>query len=800
MIASETDRLRALRSYAILDTPPEEPFDRIVELASTIFRTPTALISLIDERRQWFKARVGLDATETPREWAFCNRAIQQPPLLVVPDAQRAPDVAENPLVRGPPTVRFYAGAVISSSGGQPLGTVCVIDSAPRPDLTPQERKTLEALARLAESELERRRATMEAREAARRFQDFVETSADWYWELDADLRFATIAGNLPDMPLREEFIGRRRWEAHGAQAAPGIWDRHQADLEARRPFRDFAVEGRTRDGARIAISISGKPIFDESGVFTGYRGTSRDQTRQLEAQEALARSEENFRAVFEHHPDPMWVVDPDSLHFLLVNDAAIALYGYSREEFLAMRTPDIPVEAEQERLRGFLKQVHPLGSTDSEWRHRTKDGREIIVTMRGRAVRYDGRAARLIVARDVTALRAAEQALARQEALLNQAQRLESLGKLTGGVAHDFNTLLTVILGNAEVLQEAVAGEPGLAEVAGVTRRAAERASQLTAQLLTFARRQPLLPETIEIAATLERTVALLRRTISESIEIAVAASPELWPALVDEAQLENALLNLCIKARDAMPGGGRIEIEVRNCRLGADAVGLPGEVAPGEYVLLTVADSGSGMPPEVRERAFEPFFTTKGVGKGSGLGLSMVYGFVKQSGGHVALHSEPGRGTLVALYLPRATGGAKPAEEPRAPAATSEKGSERVLLVEDDEMVRSYAEQLLKSLGYKVVAAENGPSALAILQGGAGFDLLLTDMVMPGGIDGRELAEAARALRPDLPVLISSGYAESAIDAGEWQQAGLHLLNKPYRRRELAEKVRRILDGAAA
>jgi PAS domain S-box-containing protein len=800
VIDSETDRLRALRSYAILDTPPEEPFDRIVELASAIFGAPTALISLIDERRQWFKARIGLDLAETPREWAFCNRAIQRPPLLVVPDALQAPELAQSPLVTGPQAIRFYAGAVIASADGQPLGTVCVIDSAPRPDLTPQQRKTLEALARLAESELERRRATNEAREAARRFQDFVETSADWYWELDADLRFTTIAGNLPDMPLREQFIGRRRWEAHGAQAAPGFWDRHKADLEARRPFRDLAVEGRTRDGARIAISISGKPIFDEAGVFTGYRGTSRDQTRRLEAQEALARSEENFRAVFEHHPDPMWVVDPDSLRFLLVNDAAVELYGYSRAEFLSMRTPDIPVEAEQPRLREFLTQVDPQGATDSEWRHRTKDGREIIVTMRGRAVRYDGRAARLIVARDVTALRVAEEAVARQEALLNQAQRLESLGQLTGGVAHDFNNLLTVILGNAEVLQEAAAGEPGLAEVAGVTRRAAERASQLTAQLLTFARRQPLQPDAVDVAATLERASALLRRTISESIEIAVMVAPGLWAALVDEAQLENAVLNLCINARDALPGGGRIEIELRNCRLGTDAVGLPGEVSPGEYVLLTVSDNGDGMPPEVRERAFEPFFTTKEVGKGSGLGLSMVYGFVKQSGGHVALQSAPGRGTQVALYLPRATGGAKAAEEPRVPAATSQKGSERVLLVEDDEMVRTYAEQLLRSLGYKVVAAENGPSALAILRGGETFDLLLTDMVMPGGIDGRELAETARALRPALRVLISSGYAESAIDAGEWQHAGLHLLSKPYRRRELAEKVRRVLDGAAA
>jgi PAS domain S-box-containing protein len=784
-----------LASYRILDTGREALFDRVVELAASIFQTPIALVSLIDAERQWFKAKVGMEATETPRAWAFCNHAIAQPPLFVVPDATREPCVADSPLVTGPPGVRFYAGAVIESPDGQPLGTVCVMDRVPRGDLAPAARDTLRALARLAQSELERRRVTMEAAAATRRFQDFVETSADWYWEMDEELRFTTIAGNLPDMPLKESFIGKRRWEAHAGQEDAGLWARHRADLEARRTFRDLEIREQTKDGRRIDISISGKPVFDDTGRFLGYRGTSREITRRVLAQEAMERGEENFRAIFERHPDPMWVVDPDSLRFLLVNDAAIELYGFSRAEFLAMRTPDIPLAEEQERLTSFLARLDRSQESNSEWRHRTRDGRTITVLMRGQAIRFDGRPARLIVARDITALKQAESELAHQQALLQQSQRLEVLGQLTGGVAHDFNNLLTVILGNAELLQEGLEGKPALHEIAATTRAAAERAAQLTARLLAFARRQSLVPQATDVGAVVAALPALLRRTLSEDIEVQVKVAEGSWPALVDQAQLESAVLNLCINARDAMPDGGRLVVELANRSLEADSVGLPGEVAAGDYLVLSVSDSGSGMSEEVRARAFEPFFTTKDVGKGSGLGLSMVYGFVKQSGGHVSIYSELGRGTTVRLFLPRAAS-AEAAVEPPPPVREVPRGAEAILLVEDDEMVRGYVARQLDTLGYRVTAVDNGPAAVAVLASPEAVDLLLTDMVMPGGMNGRQLAEAARVLRPGIRIVVSSGYTESAMQTADWQERGLHILSKPYRRRDLADKLRQVLS----
>ena len=381
-------------------------------------------------------------------------------------------------------------------------------------------------------------------------------------------------------------------------------------------------------------------------------------------------------------------------------------------------------------------------------------------------------------------------------EEQLRQSHRLDAVGQLTGGVAHDFNNMLTVILGNAELLQEALERDVAQRELAEMIVGAANSAAELTKRLLAFARKQALNPVAVDGNRLIADMYPLLRRTLPANLEIELAAESDLWQALVDPAQLENAVLNLCINARDAMLGGGRLRIETKNVELDDDYAAGQVDVKSGKYVLISVTDTGCGITPEVLRRVFEPFFTTKDKGKGTGLGLAMVYGFIKQSDGHISIQSEPGHGTTVSMYLPRAMG-----DSPTAPVATGVfriiHGTETILLVEDDEQVRGFALSQLKSLGYNVLQARNGVEAMELIERHGQIDLLFTDVVMPGGMSGRQLADAARQRRPGLKVLFTSGYDAEAIVQHGRPDPGVQLLPKPYRRRELARRIRSIFDA---
>jgi nitrogen-specific signal transduction histidine kinase/CheY-like chemotaxis protein len=387
-------------------------------------------------------------------------------------------------------------------------------------------------------------------------------------------------------------------------------------------------------------------------------------------------------------------------------------------------------------------------------------------------------------------------------ESQLRQASRLEAVGQLTGGIAHDFNNLLTVILGNADALERMLADNPTARELAGMTRAAAERGSELTSRLLSFSRQQTLNIQSADVEALVAGAHGLIRRSTGDKVQIRIVHGKGLWRAFTDAAQMESTLLNLAINARDAMPEGGVLSIETRN--VGRDDPELASLVVPDEtgqvtppddYVLVAVSDTGTGMDEETRGRAFEPFFTTKDVGKGSGLGLSMVYGFVKQLRGLIRIESAPGRGTTVKLYLPRApqaeTGMAE-ARQPRPMVG----GSEKILLVEDNDLVREQCAIQLKRLGYHVLAAEDGQQAMAILESEQGIRLLFSDVSLPKGINGPELAARARALHPGLPVLLSSGYAGGRI---EIDNLGMRVavLSKPYYQDQLAAVIRDLLAG---
>lgn len=376
----------------------------------------------------------------------------------------------------------------------------------------------------------------------------------------------------------------------------------------------------------------------------------------------------------------------------------------------------------------------------------------------------------------------------------LSQSQKMEAMGQLTGGVAHDFNNLLTVILGNAEHLADRLAGNKELQGIAGDIATAAERGADLTKSLLAFARKQPLRPRDIDIAEEVLGMEQLLRRTLGEHIECRFAFDQDLWPVSVDPGQLTTALLNLVLNARDAMPEGGKLTVELRNSSLGESDLDVNGEPRPGDYVMVAVTDTGSGMNSEVASRAFEPFFTTKEVGKGTGLGLSMVYGFAQQSGGLVQMQSEPGQGSVVRLFFPRVAAAQNENPTPTEPFNTSD-GRETILLVEDDEMVRAYVESELKTLGYRVIATSNGSAALAVLRQPDEIHLLFTDVVMPGGMFGPELARQATGLRPGLKVLFTSGYSQDPVRTPDGIGDAL-ILNKPFRRKDLAAMLRAALS----
>jgi PAS domain S-box-containing protein len=429
------------------------------------------------------------------------------------------------------------------------------------------------------------------------------------------------------------------------------------------------------------------------------------------------------------------------------------------------------------------------------EYRVCRKDGRYIPVADRGVFLAGTRGGAKRIVGfiSDMSAQKATEEAL-------RQSDKLLALGQLTGGIAHDFNNLLAIILGNIELLSEDLGDDTEHQRHIQTAMTAAHRGAALTQRLLAFARKQPLEPRLTQVNHLVSEMSDLLRRSLDPTVSLDMILASDLWLTKIDPSGLENALLNLALNARDAMPRGGRLTLETRNVRLDKIYAALHQDVRPGEYVMLSVTDTGAGMPPEVRDRAFEPFFTTKPIGQGSGLGLPMVYGFVKQSQGHAQIDSEEGIGTTVKLYLPRDRSEATEEITPPPEAEHGLGGGERVLVVEDNEDVRNLTNLVLNGLGYRTVLAGDASTALDILNANTDIDVLFTDVVLPGGTNGFELAQQAYAMRPSLKILYTSGYTNNAIMQSGAADDSIVLIAKPYRKADLAQKMRQVLAKESA
>jgi two-component system cell cycle sensor histidine kinase/response regulator CckA len=697
----ERARLQSLHKYDVLDTPPELAFDDLTLLAAQICGVPTAMVSLVDEHRQWFKSKVGLELAETPRDAAFCAHTILKPnEVLEVKDASADPRFADSSLVSEAPHFRFYAGAPLVTPEGHALGSLCVMDTRPR-ELTPDQLEALRALSRRVVAQLELRR---QARELALQ-----------QGKTNQMLALAEKSGRALLSVLEDEKLATRNLR------------------ESEERFREMIANG----SDIIAL-------IDQNGIIR-FQSPSTERVLGHTPEAMLGR-----RVADYIHPDDL------------------AKVGESIQRVLAGREKPTPLEYRCRHSNGTWRVLQSFGKV-----------------MRG------GTEARMVVvnSRDVTDSRALEEQL-------RQSQKMEAIGQLSGGVAHDFNNLLTVIKGHIGLLRAKGQITP---EITGAIQQiddAANRAANLTRQLLTFSRQQVMETSDLNLTGVVVNLAKMLRRLLSENIEMDVITAQAPLPIRADEGMVEQVLLNLVVNARDAMPKGGKLLVSTSQVDFDENAAH---PARPGAFACVAVTDTGTGIAPEVLPRIFEPFFTTKGVGRGTGLGLATVYGVMQQHHGWVTVESWVGQGTTFRAYFPRQA--VMLPETSDAPVAASLPGGhEGILLVEDESSVREIAQAALTGLGYRVFPAMSGVAALQVWETHRHeIDLLLTDLVMPEGITGRDLGVRLRDSEPSLPIVYMSGYSYEVAGDNFTLKEGVNYLPKPFDLASLAKIVRGMLDRGA-
>ncbi len=801
-IDNEPERLASLLKLEVMDTPAESAFDEIAELAARFCEAPTAVVTLIDANRQWFKARFNITLRETARELAFCAHTIAQRDVMEIADSRQDPRFADNPLVTGEPKIRFYAGAPLVMPDGHAVGSLAVIDYVPR-QLRDDQRATLKALANQVVAQLTlgkslsdiRRSSDREISRRERRLRALFESTLEGIIEIDRENRILELN------PAAERMFGRTRQEVIGLDAAelmvpPRLRAQNRRELSSYLTTEEARVHGiRTEtvaqraDGSEFPVEVTVTRLGQDQVLFVAF---VRDLSEQQRTESELRTSIERFELVARATNDVIWDWDLRT-NALWWSESFPARYGYRPEDI----TPDI---------ESWLDRIHPddrpaidgsihraIDSAGEYWtgeyRFRRGDGAYAIVLDRGYVTRdSDGQPLRMIgLMMDVTERRRLEEQLLRS-------QKMDAIGQLSSGIAHDFNNLLTIIQCNAFLLDRS--GHADIKEATRDVLAATERAVSLTRQLLLVSSKQRVRPQTIHMQDVVGSMMQMLERVLGASIQLRSAFDPAVPKISADVSMLEQVLLNLVVNARQAMPSGGILSIKTTlvtenraDRRHGLDVV-------PGTYACLTVRDTGLGISTDVLPQIFEPFFTTKEAGAGTGLGLSTVYGIVKQHGGWLDVTSEQGRGTSFVIALPVPTSPAPPQVVPTFRSDELPTGTETILLVEDDPLLRSRVSSLLQSCGYTVVEAPSAVRALDLWHEHQGkFDLLLTDIVMTDGLSGRELAIRLRMESASLPVLYTSGYMP-APTANETLIEGVNFVEKPYPPSKLLQVVRQILD----
>lgn len=627
-------------------------------------------------------------------------------------------------------------------------------------------------------------------RDGEHRFRGLVETTSDWVWEVDENFVYTYASPRVRDILgyEPEEVLGKTPWDfmppeeaRRTSEIAAGI----HGSLEPLKALENINVH---KSGRLVVLETSGIPFFDALGRFRGYRGIDRDISDRKQAEDSLRASEAFLRSVTDLVPSRIAYVDREQ-RYRFVNGRYEEWLGCPREEIIGRHTKDVLGDSLDEMVRPHMQAV--LSGREVRY--------ELDVDVGEGAPRHlsivyvphfgkDGEILGFFASLDDVTERK------RLEERLRQSQKMEAVGALAGGIAHDFNNLLTVINGYSQLALEQLGPNNPLSKNIEEIAQAGARAASLTQQLLAFSRKQLLQPKVLDLNALVASFEMMLRRLLEERIDLKIDLDPSLASIKADPVQVQQIMMNLVVNARDAMPDGGRLTIETRNVRLdGADSGG-PAGVQPGGYVMLAVSDTGRGMDAETQRRIFEPFFTTKAVGRGTGLGLSTTYGIVKQSGGHISVESEPGRGTKLKIYLPAVEEVAE-AMQPAGPAGEARAGTETILLAEDEPALRRMVRQALSQRGYTVLEAADGEAALQVSEHHQGvIHLLLTDVVMPR-LGGPELAERLMQRRPEMRVLYISGYAATGIAGQSLPVARTDFLQKPFATDDLVRKVGKLL-----
>lgn len=790
---NESARLSALTRYQLLDTPPEEAFDGIARLASLICETPIAVVSLVDERRQWFKATIGLEARETPREYSFCAHAINEPTeVMVVPDATIDIRFSDNPLVRNEPHVRFYAGAPLVTPDGFALGALCVIDQRPR-GLTATQQEALRVLAAQVINQLELRRALTDLAvrlETAQRFvhigdwqYDIVRNHHDWSDEV---FRILGVARDTFD-PDRMDFFAYVHPE-DVARVRRFELTLRASETRGRIDHRIVRPDGQVRH-----VRTYAEVTRDADGQPQRLTGSVQDVTEYKLAQEALHESEKRYKLVSRATSDVLWDWDLTT-STLWRSDGFKTVFGFSTDEIepvLEWWSKRLHPDDRDRVVNGLHRAIASDQETwADEYRFLLKDGRYATVQDRGYILRdATGKGMRMVGGMtDLTERKKLESQYLR-------AQRMESIGTLAGGIAHDLNNVLSPIIMAVDLLKLDAKGDAQRLQMLDTIRASARRGADLVRQVLTFARGLEGQRVAVDLHHLVDDLEGIITGTFPRKIAIVTEIPSNLWPIVGDATQLHQVLLNLAVNARDAMPEGGTLTFAADNLEIDAQYAGTGHAVTPGPYVVIAVTDTGMGMPPEVRDRIFEPFFTTKEVGRGTGLGLSTVHTIVKSHGGFMNVDSEVRHGTTFKVFLPADPTLTRSAAED-APSDVPRGRGEWVLVVDDEAPVRTITQRTLEAFGYRVLTAADGVEAVAVFaQHKKKIALVLIDMAMPV-MDGPTAIHALRHIEPDVPIVAASGLA-SNVTVAKAAVAGVNdFLAKPYTAAALLRLIRKVLD----